>query len=174
MNEDKHCESCGWMRPRRPTDLKQEAGYDNARHWCDRHSMATLPLALRCGGDEYEAFNQLPRHREVIPQDQLVEGTWYVGRGRNANVALWGRCGKNGKLTFLTIGFTFHNPNVKDEGYYREQRHHGHETKEGQVVRELVSYGCFQPFRPIFEGRTVESLGSEPGWDKHYAKVLEV
>ena len=91
----------------------------------------------------------------LIPQDKLVEGRWYVGRGRNANVALWVRIGKNpGRLTFLTIGFKFHQPDVKDEGYYGPEE------------------GCFQPFAVIAEGTVVESVGAEPGWPQHYAKVL--
>lgn len=92
-----------------------------------------------------------------IPVDRLIEGRWYVGRGRNANVALWGRIGKNpGRLTFLTVGMTFHQPNVKDEGYYEP---------EG---------GCFQPFALIEEGTAVESVGTNPGWDQHYAKKLSI
>jgi len=91
-----------------------------------------------------------------IPVEQLIEGRWYAGRGRNANVALWGRIGKGDKsrLTFLTIGFRFHQPDVKDEGYYGAEA------------------GCFQPFKLIDEGTVAESVGSEPGWDKHYAREM--
>jgi hypothetical protein len=92
-----------------------------------------------------------------IPQDKLVEGRWYVGRGRNANVALWARVGKNpGRLTFLTIGFKFERPDVKDEGYYGPED------------------GCFQPFAVIDEATVVEPAGTGPGWDQHYAKMLRL
>lgn len=91
-----------------------------------------------------------------IPVEQLIEGRWYVGRGRNANVALWGRIGKGeqSRLTFLTIGFRFHQPDVKDEGYYAEAQ------------------GCFQPFLLIDEGNVTENVGNLPGWDRHYATEM--
>lgn len=93
--------------------------------------------------------------RTQIPREELIEGRWYVGRGRNGNVALWGRIGKNpGRLTFLTVGFTFHSPVIKDEGYYGPED------------------GCFQPFALIDEGAVVESVGTNPGWDQHYAKTV--
>lgn len=92
-----------------------------------------------------------------IPQDKLVEGRWYVGRGRNANVARWVRIGKNpSRLTFVTVGMTGHEPVVKGEGYYKLD----------------AEDGCFQPFVVIDEGTVVESVGTEPGWPQHYAKVL--
>ena len=87
-----------------------------------------------------------------IPQDKLIEGRWYVGRGRNANVARWIRIGS--RLTFVTIGLRFDDPVIKDEEYY------GQET------------GCFQPFALIQEGVVVEPVGTGPGWDAHYAKRL--
>ena len=94
---------------------------------------------------------------QQIPQDQLIEGRWYVGRGRNANVARWCRIGENpGRLTFLTIGFKFNLPNVKHEGYYGPQD------------------GCFQPFQLIEEGRVAEPIGPDKGWDQHYAKTLDL
>ena len=104
-----------------------------------------------------------------IPQDQLIEGRWYVGRGRNANVALWGRIGKppGGRLTFMTVGFTFHNPVIKDEGYWLDER------EVAQTAdKKLIAYGCFQPFMLIDEGTVVEAVGTEPGWDTHYAREM--
>jgi hypothetical protein len=84
-----------------------------------------------------------------IPENELIEGRWYVGRGRRANVAYW-----TGK-TFLTIGFTFAQAAIKDEGYYGPEA------------------GCFQPFALIDEGHTVESVGpGKDGWEKHYAKSV--
>lgn len=89
-----------------------------------------------------------------IPQDRLGEGRWYVGRGRNANVACWVRIGE--RLTFVTIGMKFGQPVVKDEGYYGPED------------------GCFQPFAPVEEGTVVEPVGPGPGWDAHYAKRLAI
>lgn len=111
--------------------------------------------------------------RTQIPRDELVENTWYVGRGRNANVALWCRVGKApaGRLTFLTIGFTFHNPVIKDEDYYMTEHDQGTQTQDGQPIRKLVSYGCFQPFMAISEGTNTEPVGTS-AWDRHYAKTL--
>jgi hypothetical protein len=101
-----------------------------------------------------------PAHLTIIPKAQLVEGRWYVGRGRNANVALWCRVGDPGQLTFLTIGMTFGTFVVKDEGYYCDT--------EGEVG------GCFQPFALIEEGQVFEPVGYGKGWDQHYAKTLEL
>lgn len=105
-----------------------------------------------------------------IPEAELIEGRWYVGRGRNANVALWCRIGKppGGRLTFLTIGFTFHSPVVKDEGYWMDEREIG---QSGH--KKLISYGCFQPFMLIDEGSVVQAVGTEPGWDSHYAVEMK-
>ena len=90
-----------------------------------------------------------------IPEDQLIVGRWYVGRGRNGNVAKWIQIGP--RKTFMTIGETFKHPNLKDEGYHHE------DPKEG---------GCFQPFALIEEGTVAEPWGTDPGWDQHYAKRL--
>jgi len=87
-----------------------------------------------------------------IPEDKLIVNRWYVGRGRNGNIAKWVQIGP--RKTFLTIGETFKHPNLKDEGYYDP------------------ASGCFQPFALIEEGTVVEPVGTEPGWDRHYAKVL--
>ncbi|MGV0949225.1 MAG: hypothetical protein ACOYB3_01040 [Azonexus sp.] len=91
-----------------------------------------------------------------IPEDKLIVNRWYVGRGRNGNVAKWVNMGQ-GRKTFLTIGETFKSPNLKDEGYHHE------DPKEG---------GCFQPFALIDEGTVVESVGTDPGWDRHYANSM--
>jgi hypothetical protein len=152
--QDKHCQSCLFMRQRRLTDLPKEAGYDLARHWCAKNGHPTLPEALRCGGDDYRPARRTPR--KMIPREELIEGRWYVGRGRNANVALWTRMGKTDRFTFLTISFKFNQPDVKDEGYYEKD------------------HGCFQPFALIDEGLALQTIGGEPGWEQHYAKLLEV
>ena len=89
-----------------------------------------------------------------IPKEELIEGRWYVGRGRNANVALWCRIGD--RFTFLTIGFTFKQPVIKDEGYFNM----------------LQEDGCFQPFMLIDEGEVTNPWGDKPGWDKHYARCI--
>ena len=49
-----HCESCKHMRFRTKKDIKVEGGWDHANHWCDKIDAPTVPLALRCGGDDYE------------------------------------------------------------------------------------------------------------------------
>ena len=85
----------------------------------------------------------------VIPKSELVEGSWYVGRGRNGNVAMW-----NGQ-NFLTIGMKFDNAVVKTEPYYEE------------------TTGCFQPFYPVDEGKMMEPFGKH-GWDAHYGNALEI
>lgn len=75
-----------------------------------------------------------------IPEKDLIEGRWYVGRGRNANVALWGRIGKgpNSRLTFLTVGFTFHNPVIKDEGYWMDERVLGQTTNKNGTIQMMM------------------------------------
>jgi hypothetical protein len=84
-----------------------------------------------------------------IPKSQLVKDRWYVGRGRNGNVALW-----DGQ-EFLTIGFKFDEAVVKREPYYEENS------------------GCFQPFYLVDEGKMIEPFGRS-GWDAHYGRSLEV
>ncbi len=99
----------------------------------------------------------MPEKLTQIPKDKLIEGRWYVGRGRNANVARWTRMGNTDRFTFLTVGMTFRQGVVKDEGYYETERQEG----------------CFQPFALIEEGEVAESVGpTDKGWDKHYAKTL--
>ena len=85
----------------------------------------------------------------VISKDELVEGRWYVGRGRNGNVAIW-----NGQY-FLTIGMKFDDAVVKTEPYYEE------------------TTGCFQPFYVVDEGKMIEPFGKH-GWDAHYGSALEI
>ncbi len=84
---------------------------------------------------------------KVIPKNKLVEGRWYVGRGRNGNVAMW-----NGH-NFLTIGMKFDNAVVKTEPYYEE------------------TTGCFQPFYQVDEGEMTEPFGTT-GWSAHYGHTL--
>ena len=49
----------------------------------------------------------------MIKKKDLKKG-WYIGKGRNANVAYW-----TGS-TFLTIGKKFNHYVIKDEGLYEE------------------------------------------------------
>ena len=84
----------------------------------------------------------------VLPKEQLIRGRWYVGRGRNANVALW-----DGE-DFLTIGDEGGEMVVKREPYYEQES------------------GCFQPFLLVEEGM-VEPFGKF-GWDAHYGPSLEI
>jgi len=101
---------------------------------------------------------RMPRTvRLQIPKDKLVLNRWYIGRGRNANVALWTKIGD--RLTFLTIAPKFNQMVIKDEGYYHEDPQCG---------------GCFQPFALVEEGTVVEPVGSKPGWDSHYAKTMRI
>ena len=83
-----------------------------------------------------------------IPQDRLIKGKHYVGRGRNGNIGLW-----NGE-SFLVIGQKFSEYVIKMEPYYTEES------------------GCFQPFLEIDEGKMVEPNG-KTGWDAHYGKKME-
>jgi hypothetical protein len=83
-----------------------------------------------------------------IPLEELIRDRYYVGRGRCANVGLW-----TGEW-FLTVGDKF-SARMKMEGYYKAE------------------YGSFQPFRLIDEGIAIETVGTDPGWDRHYARVIE-
>lgn len=51
----KKCETCRHIRNRRPEDVKVEAGYDHAEHWCAKLDSPTTPTILRCGGDDWES-----------------------------------------------------------------------------------------------------------------------
>jgi hypothetical protein len=68
----------------------------------------------------------------VLPKESLVPGRWYVGRGRNANVALW-----DGEI-FLTIADKGGEAVIKGEPYYE------------------AAWGCFQPFLVVEEGHLTE------------------
>lgn len=85
----------------------------------------------------------------VINIDKLKPSRWYIGRGRNSNVALW-----DGEF-FITVGTSFGRFEVKYESYY---------TDDG---------GTFQPFLCIDEGVVLEPFGSD-GWDRHYGKLLGI
>lgn len=85
----------------------------------------------------------------VLGKDQLITDRWYVGRGRNGNVACWD--GEN----FLTVSYKFDEPTVKIEPYYE------------------ADSGCFQPFLLVDEGQMIEPFGKF-GWDAHYGKTLEL
>jgi len=84
---------------------------------------------------------------EQIFKKNLIKGRWYLGRGRNGNVAYW-----DGR-DFLTISYKFGMETIKQEGYYGKD------------------YGCFQPFLLIDEGKIIEPYGKS-AWDKHYGKRL--
>ena len=64
----------------------------------------------------------------VVPKQSLVPSRWYVGRGRNANVALW-----DGEI-FLTIADEAGEAVIKSEPYYEAE------------------WGCFQPFLVFEDG----------------------
>lgn len=49
----------------------------------------------------------------MIKKENLKKG-WYVGKGRNSNVAYWTG------LTFLTIGKKFNSYIIKDEGLFKD------------------------------------------------------
>jgi hypothetical protein len=85
---------------------------------------------------------------EQIPREHLIEGKWYVGRGRNGNVGFW-----NGQH-FLVIAEKFDEYVIKHEPYYTEDD------------------GCFQPFALVDEGVMIEPFGTV-GWDKHYGRRME-
>ncbi len=91
----------------------------------------------------------LEQRLKQIPKKELIEGGYYLGRGRNSNIGYW-----NGN-DFLTIGFKFNEPIVKAEGYYEKKK------------------GCFQPFMLIPKGEMIESFG-KTAWEKHYGKTLLV
>ena len=86
---------------------------------------------------------------KVLPKEQLIRGRWYVGRGRNANVALW-----DGE-DFLTIADKGREMVVKRAPFYEKES------------------GCFQPFLLVEEGQMVEPFGTS-GWDAHYGYSLEI
>lgn len=91
----------------------------------------------------------LEKKLKQIPKTELIKGKWYLGRGRNSNLGYW-----DGR-DFLVIGFTFHEPRIKAEGYYEENA------------------GCFQPFMLIDEGEMIEPFGTKPfSWENHYGKTL--
>jgi hypothetical protein len=83
-----------------------------------------------------------------IPLDCLIEGRWYVGRGRHNNVGLW-----DGKL-FLVIGWKIDSWRIKQEPYYTDES------------------GCFQPFLVIDEGQVLEPM-SETDRYLRYARRME-
>jgi len=74
---------------------------------------------------------------EIIPEKELHQDRWYLGRGRNNNVALW-----DGEF-FVTISYKWGIPDDKFERYL---------GKEG---------GCFQPFLIL---PTLEEI-LEENWD---------
>lgn len=86
-------------------------------------------------------------NRKKIPISELKVGRWYIGRGRNSNIAFW-----NGE-DFLTISKKMKDWVIKAEPYYTELD------------------GCFQPFKEINEGIVIKSVGKD-GWDKHYAELM--
>ena len=87
----------------------------------------------------------------------LKPGRWYVGRGRNNNVALW-----DGQM-FLTIGFEFGIARVKLEPYWFSIR---------DPNASPENYGTFQPFLEVNEGALVEAVDPDDGAVYSYAKRL--
>lgn len=63
-----HCESCRHFRQRRPDDVKVEAGHEHDTHWCEKLSCPTVPLACRCGGDDWES-RPTPQERRAALDD---------------------------------------------------------------------------------------------------------
>ena len=61
-----HCESCRHMRQRQVTDIKVEAGYDHAHHWCQKNNMPTLAQALRRGGSDWESLPSAHERRAPL------------------------------------------------------------------------------------------------------------
>lgn len=91
-----------------------------------------------------------------IPEQDLIENAWYVGRGRNANVAKWdGFCflvlGEQGYRMAVDSNQWDSVPKIKMEEYW---------AKEG---------GTFQPFLRIDEGVNIEPIADETS----YAATLE-
>lgn len=84
-----------------------------------------------------------------LPKEKLIKDRWYLGRGRNSNIAYW-----DGQV-FITLGLEMNIPRIKIEEYYTEKE------------------GCFQPFHLIDEGEIIEPFGNK-GWDKHYGKTLKI
>lgn len=85
--------------------------------------------------------------KTTIPLEQLSQGAWYVGRGRNGNVGLW-----DGEM-FLVIGKKFGRPVIKYESPYSDDE------------------GTFQAFLRIDEGTMIEPFG-DVGWDAHYGRLM--
>lgn len=92
-----------------------------------------------------------------LPLHALTVGCWYVGRGRNGNVALW-----DGKH-FLTIGSEFGSSRVKLEPYW---------YSVSNPKADPQNYGTFQPFLELDEGIIVEPVESADGAGYGYARTM--
>ncbi len=91
-----------------------------------------------------------------IPRDKLLEGIYYLGRGRNSNFGLW-----TGTY-FLTIGSSMGNAAIKHEAYY---------TPKAECIGEPPeeSWGTFQPFLPLDDGDVLEFDDESYGYAKTIA-----
>jgi hypothetical protein len=85
-----------------------------------------------------------------LPLDCLIDGHYYVGRGRNGNVGLW----DGERKVFLVIGNKFNEWRIKREPYYTDER------------------GCFQPFLLVDDGPVREVLRNG-AWNAHYAGEMD-
>jgi hypothetical protein len=82
----------------------------------------------------------------VVQIDLLIKDTWYVGRGRNANLGLW-----DGDW-FLVLAKKFDQYVIKREDYY------------------TATWGTFQPFMPLlFDKGSVFERGKH---DRPYCEKL--
>lgn len=90
----------------------------------------------------------LAKEMKQIPKDELREGAYYVGRGRNGNVGMW-----DGHH-FLVISSKFDKWVVKVEPYFEQYE------------------GCFQPFKLVDQGVQTDAWGAGP-WDRHYCRQVE-
>lgn len=81
-----------------------------------------------------------------ISRDDLIDGGFYIGRGRNGNVGRWFAEGG----FFMVPSLKFGRPVIKAEGYFEEEE------------------GCFQPFLLVDEGEVIEPL------ERRYAKTLRI
>jgi hypothetical protein len=86
---------------------------------------------------------------EQIPLEHLEPGVWYVGRGRNNDVALW-----TGTY-FLTIGSEMGRASMKRELYWQVTP----DVSFASNVEENL--GTFQPFLALDTGDELNTLESE-------------
>ena len=83
-----------------------------------------------------------------LSEDELIDGRFYLGRGRNGNIGQWSEKFK----CFLVPSMKFDMTVVKHEGYYGPDE------------------GCFQPFMLIDEGQIEDFEGR----GRRYGKTLVI